>query len=73
MITQKSISCKLDNYTYESLKEESHVSGRKVNRIINNAIILYIRWVDMCRRIQCGSAPNLEINEFYQMHRYLFT
>ncbi len=72
MTNQKPMSCKIDNWAYESLKEEAHISGHKANRIINNAIVLYVQWVDMCRRIKCGSAPNLEINEFYQNNRYTY-
>lgn len=71
MINQKAMSCKIDNCVYDALKDESHVSGRKVNRIIVDAIVMYVRWADMCRRIQCGSAANLEINEYYQTHRFV--
>lgn len=69
MITQKAMSLKVDNCVYDALKEEAHVSGRKTNRIIIDAIVMYVRWADMCRRIQCGSAPNIEINEYYQTHK----
>jgi hypothetical protein len=69
MITQQAIGCKLDCDILAALKAEAAASGRKSNRIINDAITLYVNWVDMCRRIGCGSAPNLEINSFYQEHR----
>lgn len=63
------MSLKVDNCVYDALKKEAHVSGRKTNRIIIDAIVMYVRWADMCRRIQCGSAPNLEINEYYQTYK----
>ena len=69
MINQKAISCKIDYCVYDALTQEAHVSGRKANRIIIDAIVMYVRWADMCRRIQCGSAPNIEINEFYQTYK----
>lgn len=70
MITQTAIGCKLDCDTLEELKTEAATSGKKCNRIINDAITLYVHWADMCRRIGCGSAPNIEINSFYQEHKY---
>lgn len=69
MITQTAIGCKLDCDILEDLKTEAAISGKKCNRIINDAIVIYIHWADMCRRIGCGSAPNIEINAFYQEHR----
>lgn len=69
MITQTAIGCKLDCDILAALKAEASASGRKSNRIINDALVLYIHWADMCRRIQCNSAPNIEINAFYQEHR----
>lgn len=69
MITQQAIGCKIDCDILAALKAEAAASGKKSNRIINDAIVIYIHWVDMCRRIQCGSAPNLEINGYYQDHK----
>ena len=69
MITQTAIGCKIDCDILEELKTEAAISGKKCNRIINDAIVIYIRWVDMCRRLECGSAPNIEINAFYQEHK----
>ena len=69
MITQQAIGCKLDHDILAALKAEAAASGKKSNRIINDALIIYIHWVDMCRHIQCGSAPNIEINTFYQEHK----
>lgn len=69
MITQQAISCKIDCDILAALRAEVAASGKKSNRIINDAINLYIDWVDTCRHIQLSGAPNLEINAFYQEHR----
>lgn len=69
MITQQAICCKIDCDILAALKAEAAASGKKSNRIINDAIVMYIHWADMCRHIQCGSAPNIEINEYYQEHK----
>lgn len=69
MITQKAICCKIDYGILEELKTEAAISGQKCNHIINDAIVIYIHWADMCRRIGCGSSPNIEINAFYQEHK----
>lgn len=72
MITQQSIGCKLDCDILAALKAESAVSGKKSNRIINDAVVMYIHWADMCRNIQCGSAANIEINAYYQQHKNIY-
>lgn len=72
MITQIPIGCKLDADILAALKAEASASGKKANRIINDAIVMYLHWVDMCRRINCGSAPNIDINAFYQEHKVIY-
>lgn len=72
MITQKAIGCKIDSDILAALKEEAAVSDKKSNRIINDALIMYLHWADMCRRIGCGSAPNIEINTYYQEHKNIY-
>lgn len=69
MITQTAIGCKLDCDILAALKAEAAASGKKTNRIINDAIVMYIHWADMCRHIQRSSAPNIEVNMYYQEHR----
>lgn len=69
MITQTAIGCKLDCDILAALKAEASASGKKPNRIINDALVIYLQWADMCRHIQCGSAPNIEINAFYQDYK----
>lgn len=69
MITQKPISARLDYNVMDALDKEVHISGHKRNRILHDALVMYIHWVDMCRRISMGSAPNLEINDYYQRYK----
>lgn len=72
MITQIPIGCKLDADILAALKAEAAASGRKANRIINDAVVMYIHWADICRHIQCGSAANIEINGYYQEHKNVY-
>lgn len=69
MITQKAISARIDYDVLKALEQEQKVSSYTRNRIINDALILYLQWADMCRRINCGSSPNLEINDYFQRFR----
>lgn len=69
MITQQAIGCKLDIDVLDALKVEASESGHKVNRIINDALIMYLDWVDICHNIQSGSAPNIEINIYYNKYK----
>lgn len=49
MVTQKPISAKIDLSTLEELDLECYVSGRARNRVINDAIKLYIAIQDLAR------------------------
>lgn len=69
MITQQAISARLDYDVLKALDKEAFVSSHKRNRIIHDALVMYIQWVDMCRRIDTGSAPNIEINDYYKTFR----
>ena len=69
MVTQKAISVRIDYGVLKTIEQEQNVSGHNRNRIIHDALIMYIQWADMCRRIHCGSSPNLEINNYYQGYK----
>lgn len=69
MITQQAISARIDYDVLKALDQEAFVSCHKRNRIIHDSLIMYIQWADMCRRIDAGSAPNIEINDYYQSFR----
>lgn len=69
MVTQKAISIRLDYGVLKAINQEQMISCHNRNRIIHDALIMYLQWADMCRRIDCGSSPNLEINNYYQSYR----
>lgn len=69
MVTQKAISVRIYYDVLNTLELEQKASCHKRNRIINDALVMYLEWVDMCRRINCGSSPNIEINNYYQSYR----
>ena len=53
MINQKSISAKIEHRVLEELERESFTSGKKKNRIINDAIRMYIDMQDLIRYLDC--------------------
>ena len=53
MITQKAISAKIEHGVLEELERESFTSGKKKNRIINDAIRLYVDMQDLKRYLAC--------------------
>lgn len=53
MKRQHPISAKIDIITYAWLVRESQVSGVPKNRIINQAISMYIKLLDTRRRLKC--------------------
>lgn len=59
MITQKAISAKIEHGVLEELERESFMSGKKKNRIINDAIRMYIDMQDFKRYLGCvvGKGP----------------
>lgn len=62
MTKQQAISVKIDDYNYYLLEQEVFASGRKRNRIINDAIRLYIGLQDVRRYIKCTSTHELQAN-----------
>lgn len=59
MIGQKAISAKLDNEVIRLIDEEAYMSGRKRNRLINDAVVHYVRHLDEERRrraMGCGGS-----------------
>ncbi len=69
MITQKPISVRIDYGVLEAIEKEQEISCHNRNRIIHDALIMYLQWRDMCRRINCGSSPNIEMNIYYQEYK----
>lgn len=69
MVTQKAISVRIDYGVLKSIEQEVSASSHNRNRIIHDALVMYLQWADMCRRINSGSSPNLEINDFYQSYK----
>lgn len=53
MITQKAISAKIEHGVLEELERESFASGKKKNRIINDAIMMYVEFQDLRRYLAC--------------------
>lgn len=72
MITQTAIGCKLDCDVLDAVRTEAALSGHKVNRIINDALVMYLHWVNACRQIQRGSSPNIEFNVYYTLYKDVY-
>lgn len=53
MITQKAISAKIEYGVLEELDRESFTSGKKKNRIINDAIRMYVDMQHLERYFDC--------------------
>lgn len=49
MVNQTAISARIDNYTLWILKQETMVSGRTRNRMINEGAAMYVRTLDARR------------------------
>lgn len=56
MINQKAISAKIDTLTYAWLVEQARREGRPKNRVINQAIAMYVR-VMRARQVAKRSTP----------------
>lgn len=67
MVTQKAICVKLDTYTLEQLDKEVSLGWKKRNRLINEAVSLYLELLDRKRRVssyQDLSDKEDEVREF---------
>lgn len=68
MVSQKPISLKLDPWVLHELEMEVAASGKKRNRIINEAIALYVKYQDARRYDRCcnheGNKPDRRVLEF---------
>lgn len=67
MVTQKAICLKLDVNTLEQLDKEASLGWKKRNRIINEAVSLYLELQDRKRRVrsfQDLSDKEDEVREF---------
>lgn len=62
MITQKAISAKLEHEVLEELERESFTSGKKKNRIINDAIRMYVDMQDLKRYLACIRTESQRFN-----------
>lgn len=53
MVNQKAISAKIEHGVLEELERESFMSGKKKNRIINDAIKMYVEFQYLKRYLGC--------------------
>lgn len=67
MVNQKAISAKIHWLTYEELEKEAMASGYPKNRILNFAIMAYIRLEDAKRACRCYGTSDVtkEVIEAY--------
>lgn len=54
MIRQKAISVKIDYSVLHDLEQEVSISGINRNRLINRAIMYYIKTIDAQRKYRCA-------------------
>lgn len=68
MVNQTLISLKIDSWVLKELEKEVAASGKRRNRIINEAIALYIKYQDARRYDRCcrheGNQPDRRVLEF---------
>lgn len=68
MVNQIAISVKLDSGLLDELEKEVTTSGKRRNRIINEAIALYVKYQDARRADRCcshgGNQPDRRVLEF---------
>lgn len=68
MVSQKLMSLKIDPWVLHELEKEVAASGKKRNRIINDAIALYVKYQDARRYDRCcsheGNQPDRRVLEF---------
>jgi hypothetical protein len=60
---QTAISAKIDHITFAWLEQEKNVTGTPRNRIINKAIVMYIRIMAARRRLKCEHHSREEIEK----------
>lgn len=63
MVTQKPICLKIDTELLEQLDEEVRLGYRTRNRVINQAIALYLEVLDMNRRVICYHNETMKQDE----------
>lgn len=61
MVTQRQLCVKLDAYTFDQLDQECLCTGRKRNKIINDAVRMYLDAVDARLRHQ----PEKFVSEWF--------
>ena len=67
MVNQKAISAKIEYGVLEQLERESFTSGRKKNRIINDALKMYIDLQDLKRYLGCIKTESQRFNMTYRV------
>ena len=67
MVNQKAISAKIEHGVLEELERESFASGKKKNRIINDAIRMYVEFQDLNRYLACIMSESQRFNMTYSM------
>jgi len=60
MIVQKAISAKLDLEALQLLDEEASRSGRKRNRLLNDAVRHYVSFLDEARRREADDRQGVD-------------
>lgn len=71
MRTQKAISAKINYLLLERLERESFVSCKKKNRIINEAIRMYVDMKDLERYFSCvpsKGSRDIMLKAFFQRY-----
>lgn len=73
MITQTTICLKVDSFNLEQLDQECHVSAKKRNRAINEAIASWVRQQDDIRRAKMENRQHSErtIREATDLMQYI--
>lgn len=68
MVNQIAISAKIDSWIIDELDREIAASGKKRNRIINDALRIYFKYQDARRRDRAchheGNQPDRHVIEF---------
>lgn len=65
MITQKSISLKIDTELLQELDAEVELGWRKRNNVINQAIKLYLSLQDCRRTVMCIGNADAKVDEVH--------
>lgn len=73
MITQTAISVKMDAVTLEELDRECYYNGKKRNRVINDAVEHYIKYLDKVREDSYwkNMVPEASDERYHALGKYI--